>query len=218
VADLVQRQEDDDQAAGDQQGHLDDVGQGHGLQAAPQLIGQGEDADDHQGGHLVDAGHRVDGDRAQPQDRGQVHEDVEDQPEHRHHVADAGSVPLLQELRHGADVVLQEDRQEELADDQQGQGRHPLIGGDGQAQGIARAAHADDLLGRDVGGDQRGADRPPGQGLAGQEVVGRVLLLAALVAGNPLGQAEDGDGVDRQDDEIDGLHGASPRGTVVLDC
>jgi hypothetical protein len=44
----------------------------------------------------------------------------------------------------------------------------------------------------------------------GQEVVGGVLLVPALVAGNPLGQAEDGDGVDRQDDEIYGLHGVPP--------
>jgi len=131
AADLTQRDGQDDDAAQDQQGHLNDVRQGHGLQAARYLIGQGEDAEDDQHGHRIEAGDGRYRRAAQPQDRGQVDEDVEQQPEDGHQELHAGAKALLQEARHGGHAIAQKDRDEELADDKQGDRRHPLIGGDG---------------------------------------------------------------------------------------
>ena len=54
---------------------------------------------------------------------------------------------LFNELRDGVDALLDEDRHEELRDEQQRDGRHPLVGGDAQADDEARAGHADELLG-----------------------------------------------------------------------
>ena len=117
VADLGQRQEDDDQAAGDQQGHLDDVGQRDSLETALDLVEQSEGAEDDERDVLVDSGNLVDRDRAEPDDRGQVHEHVETEPEDRHDDRQELPISAGEELRHGVDVVLEEDRQEELADD-----------------------------------------------------------------------------------------------------
>ena len=211
AADLAQGDGDDGQAARDQQADLHDVGQGHGLQPAPDLIGQRKHGDDHEGGELVDPRHRVHGDGAKPQDRGHIDEDVEAQPEHGHDAAHRRSVPLLQKLRHGRDIVAQEDGQEELGDDQEGEGGHPLIGGDGEADGVSRARHADDLLGGDVGGDQRGADGPPGQGPARQEVVGAGGLGVVAAHRHPLRQTEHGDRVDREHHKIHCRQGPLPR-------
>ena len=144
--------------------------------------------------------------------RGQVHEDVEAEPEHGHQRPDQPAVAALQELRHRVDVVLEEDRQEELADDQKRRRRHPFVGRDRKPDRIARARHADDLLGRDVGGDERGADRPPGQILRRQEIIRRVLLVSGLLARHILGEAEDADRVDNHDEDIEcrKAHAKSP--------
>ena len=202
-ADPVERQIGDDEPAEHEQGDLDDIGQRHRLQAAAQLVEQGEGAEHDERQILVDPRHLVDRDRAQPDDRGEVHEHVEREPEHRHQHRQRPPVTPREELRHRVDFVLQEDRQEELADDQQGRRRHPFVGGDGEPDRIARARHADDLLGRDVGGDERGADRPPGQVLRRQEIVRRVLLVPLLLAADILGEEEDRDRVGDDDDDID---------------
>ena len=113
------------------------------------------------------------------------------------------AVPPVEELRHGVDVVLEEDRQEELADDQQGRRRHPFVRRDGEPDRITGAGHADDLLGRDVRRDQRRADRPPRQVLRREEIVGRVLFVTRFLARHPLREAEDPDRVNDDDNGVD---------------
>src|SRR3546814_7090907 len=75
------------------------------------LIDQREGAEAEQGDVLVDASHLGYRDRAQPEDRREVDEDIERQPEHRHHGADRRPEPLFQELRHG---VRSEEHTSEL--------------------------------------------------------------------------------------------------------
>ncbi len=84
AADLVEREVGHDQAAEHEQGHLHDVGQRDRLQPAVELVEQGEAAEREQGDVLVHAGDLVHRDRAEPDDRGQVHEDVESEPEDGH--------------------------------------------------------------------------------------------------------------------------------------
>ena len=204
AADLGQRQPGHQQPAQHQQRHLHDIGQRDCLEPAVELVEQGEGSQQVQRGVLVDAGDLGHRDRTQPDDRGQVDEDVQRQPEHRHQRADGRAVTLLEELRHRVDAVVQEDRQEPFADDQQGQRGHPFVRGDRQADRVARAGHADDLFGRDVGGDQRGADRPPRQRLRRQEIIVAVLLVPRFLARDPLRQDEDRDRVDADDRQVDG--------------
>ncbi len=203
AAHRVERQRGHQQATEDQQRNLHDIGQRHRLEAAIQLVEQREHADQHQRQHLVHAGDLGHRDRAQPQDRGQVDENVQAQPEHRHQRTDPVAVPLLQELRHRVDAVAQEDRQEVLAHDQQGKRSHPFVGGDGQADRVAGAGHADDLFGRNVGGNQRRADRPPRQRAPGQEIVFGTLAVPGLLTRDPLRQHEDAGQVDQYDCHIE---------------
>ena len=203
AADPGQRQIGDHQPAEHQQRDLHDISQRHRLQPALDLVGEREHAEQDECQRLVDARDLDHRDRAQPDDAGEVHEHVQRQPEYRHQRADARAVPPLQELRHGVDLVGEEDRQEKLADDQQRQRRHPLVRRDGETDRIARPRHADDLFGRDIGRDQRCADRPPGQVLGGEEIIGGVLGVASLFAADPLRQREDADGVEHHHRDID---------------
>ena len=107
-----QGDEQDHQSAEHQHRHLHHVGQRDGLEAAVQRIGAGERRQHDEALLLRQAGHRGERGGAQPEDRGQVDEDVERQPEDRHHELDVRPVPALEELRHGVDFVLQEHRQE----------------------------------------------------------------------------------------------------------
>src|SRR5690554_2910471 len=201
-ADALEHDPGQQQPAQHQQHHLHHVGERHRAEPAMDLVGKRERGQAQQRPGLVHAGDVGDRQRAQPQDRGQVHEHVQADPEDRHHRADAAAVALLEELRHREDAVAQEHRQEPLAHDQQGGGRHPFVGRDRQADRVARPGHADDLLGRDVGRDQRGADRPPRQRLAGQEVVLGVAVVPRLRARDPLREEEDAGEVGQHDPDI----------------
>jgi len=119
AADFVERQSRHHQAAEHEQRDLHDVGHRDRAQPAPQLMEEREQAERNQRRGLINARYFRHGDRAEPHDGGQVHEDVEREPEHCHQRADARSVPLLEKLRHRVDLVLEEDRQEPLADDHQ---------------------------------------------------------------------------------------------------
>src|SRR6185295_11445364 len=155
---------------------------------------------------------------AEPQDRSQIYEHVNAEPEDRHYGTHAWAVTLLQKLRHCVDAILQEDRYEILADYDERQCRHPFVGSDAESDHVARPGHADDLLGRNVRGDERGADRPPGQRTAGEEVVLRVLLMRAFLARDPLREHEDGNGVDRNDGNVERSerHECPPEDALVV--
>ena len=65
------------------------------------------------------------------------------------------------------------------------------------------AGHADELLGGNVGRDEGGAHRPPGERLAGEEVILGVFLVALLVAGHPEADPEDEDGIADEDGVVE---------------
>ena len=172
-AHLLQGEIGHHQAAEDEHDHLDHVGVADDFHAA--------DCDDrgeqrqakYDGQQRLAAQKLADGHGAQKQDRSQIHEHVQEQPEHRHDQRDGFVVALLQKLRHRVDAVLQIDRHEKHADDDQRHGGDPFECRHGDADREALTRHADELLGRDVRRDERGADGPPGEGAFGQEEVGR---------------------------------------------
>ncbi|MBA7583535.1 hypothetical protein ES708_25480 [subsurface metagenome] len=114
--------------------------------------------------------------------RREEHDDVSSHQEHGHDGAGAGVVAELEVLRHGVDAGLEELRQEPPGHEDERDGRHPLVTGDGEAHALeGRARHPHEVLGRDVRGDQREADERPGERPAGQEVVEPRLLAPAGV-------------------------------------
>ena len=79
-----------------------------------------------------EAGDRFDRERAEPKYGGQVDEHIDPEPEQRHHVAHAVVVALLEELRHGIDLILEVDRHKEDRYDHKRSGCHPLVGCNGE--------------------------------------------------------------------------------------
>jgi len=102
-------------------------------------------------------------------------------------------------------VALQKRRNEEEGNDDERDGGHPLIAGDRHPQPVRRlAAHADELLGRDVGRDQRETDQPPGQTAAGEEVIlSSVLAVDLLAPALPEADADDDHHEDHEHDDVD---------------
>jgi hypothetical protein len=64
---------------------------------------------------------------------------------------------------------------------------------------IAQARHADELLRRDVGGNQRAADDPPRQVSPGEEIVVRLLLAPR---GKNADRGHDGE-IDQKYDQVE---------------
>ena len=210
----VERQHGREQSAADEHDHLHHVGPGDGLQAAVDRVDGREDGqpgDPPEQRHAHDALQR---ESAEVEDRRQVDEHVDQEPEHGQERPHAAVVALLQELRHRKDAFFEVDREEEVGDHQERHRRHPLVAGDGQAQAEARAGHSDKLLGRDVRRDQRGADGPPRERLAGQEVVLGVLDVALLLARDPEADADDEGCVGGENDVVDRgeVHAGGVRG------
>ena len=76
-------------------------------------------------------------------------------------------ITLLHKLGNRVQALLNENRKEEFSNDEQRERRHPFIRSDGQSQTESRARHSNELLRRNVRGNQRGANGPPWQRFTG---------------------------------------------------
>ena len=103
------------------------------------------------------------GEGTEEQNRCQVNEDVEKQPENGHNQTDGFVVTLAQKLRHREDAVLEVDRNKPDRHNNEGNGSQPFINRNGHTHRKPTSRHTDELLGRNVGSNQRGADGPPSQ-------------------------------------------------------
>ncbi len=112
---------------------------------------------------------------------------------------------LLEELRHRVDFVLQEDGQQPLCNDYQRDRGGPLVDPDRDAHDERGSRHADDLLGRDIRGDQRSADRPPGQVAPGKKVIAGIFFVTGLLARYPLREDQQYDCVNGDDRVVQAL-------------
>src|SRR5690606_26371142 len=82
------------------------------------------------------------------------------------------------------------------------------------------AGHAVALHGRDVGREQRGADRPPRQHAAGEEIVLGVLAVAGFLPRHPLGEDEDPGQVGQHDHDVERgkHHPLAPSPAAAPEC
>src|SRR5690606_35535645 len=133
----------------------------------------------------IDIGNRRYGERAQEKDGSEVDHDVQQQPENSHDGTHRTVVPLVEELRHGVNLILEVYRYEIRGYNNQCSSGKPLGGRDGQSQLESVAAHADDLLGRNIGGYQRCTDGPPGERTLCQKIILRIKLCRLLAVINP---------------------------------
>ncbi len=226
VGDEVEGEIGRNQTAAHEERHLHHVGPRHRGQTAVDRVDARHDEeheDDREQRHVDlhaeehagrggDAQNLLDGQRAQPGDRREVDEDVEEEPEDREREAHAPVVALAQELGDGEDAALDHHGEQEFADDDERRGGHEFVGGHGDARGVGRAGHADELFGRNVGGDERGAHGPPRQRVAGQKIVARGFLPAVFVAREEKSQTDQQNDVEHEDRIVD------HREAVALEC
>jgi hypothetical protein len=81
-------------------------------------------------------------------------------------------------------------------------GRQPLVGRDRQADFEAGTAHPDHLLGGNIRGDERGADRPPGERAFREKIVLRGGGSGFLLRVDPPPVAGDDEEIDEEDDVV----------------
>ena len=118
----------------------------------------------------------------------------------RHDGARAAAEAVLEKLRHGVDAGAQKIGQKAERHDHEGDGRHPFVARDrhsDMARGVA--AHAHELLGRDVGGDQGKTDQPPAKAPPRE----KVILAAAPALALDQADRDDGHDKEQEDHEID---------------
>ena len=192
-----------DQAAHHQHHHLHHVGVAHHLHPAngnEQRKQRQQDDDDVK----RVAPHQItEGQRPKVENRSQVDQHVEKEPEDAHNQAQRGVVALLQKLRHRKNLLLQEYRHEEHGHDDEHNGRHPFIGCHRHAHLKAGARHANKLLGRDVGGNHAGPDGPPRQGAFGQKVVFGALLGLFLAPVDVVAVSRNADQVNQENQDVE---------------
>ena len=137
---------------------------------------------------------------------GDLGHDERDDRDDRQHVARLLVEAPLQELRHREDLRAHVERHEHPRQHQQAPGVQ-LVVRERDTVGRAGSGEADDVLGADVRREDRGADHPPAEVAAGEEVVvGRLLL----VVDHPPGDAA-------EDAEVDGDHRPVDAGDVAGD-
>ena len=216
AADGLEGEPGGDEAAAHQEGNLQDVRPGHGGKTAVDGVNTGNQEqghhNDHAHGNAPAANHEhgalqaqdlLDGQGAQPGDGGKVHEHIQEQPQDGERKADTVVITFAQELRNGENFAFEHDRQQELADNHQGDGGHEFISGRRDTVRIGGSGHADKLFCRDVGGDERGTHGPPCEGVAGQEVVAGALFFAFLGAAQKQAQEDKQRKIDEDNHQID---------------
>ncbi len=192
--DDVQRDHRGDEASQHEQEHLQDVGPRHGGEPAGDGVKRRDEAQSENGGHneraVAHPDDGVDGLGAEEEHGGQVHEDEQAKPEDGQDGLEIPRVAFFHEFGDRVDALLHEYGHKILGHDDEGEGGHKLVGGHRKAAREARARHSDELLCRDVGGNQRRAYRPPRQRLAREEIVLGGLVLVLFTVGNPDAQAD----------------------------
>ena len=186
TADLGLREDENGDHDARRQEHerLDDVGPDDGLQAAQDRIDAGDDREYENPRGVayfeVRAAQQVaQGARADVETQGHAHDHDGDDGERRIEKAAARVVALRQVFRQGIEPHLAVERQEHEGQNQQPGDRAVFEVRLREADRIADAEHADEMLRADVGAENRAGHAPPGDALAGQEKILRALFLAA---------------------------------------
>ena len=181
----------DDSAAHDEAGTPDEVGPSAGLETARENIGRRENADEPATGHeiteegcaCVVTGNEF---RTAEDHRGGRHDHEDKNREKRHGETRGEAEAVFEEFRNRVDAGAEEAGQKEKRHQHERDGGHPFVGRHGHSQPVrGRAGHADELLRRDIRGDQRKADEPPSETATGEEVAAGAGTLATFIAGFP---------------------------------
>ena len=195
----VHAQEEQHRPTPEQRNALEHVGPDDRLQPAVDRVAAREHADRPDPGRKVEPEDARQCQASRVEYSGQAHNDVDGHQICGHDDAWSRSESELEVFGEGVDAGLEKPGQEHECHEDERDGCNPLEGGDCQSRLKPLAGHADEVLGGDVGSDQRDADEPPGQVAASQEVVGGRVLPAGRVEGYAHHDAEENE----EGDEID---------------
>ena len=222
AADRAEREHRGDKTAADKEHYLEHVSPRHGRKASVDRVDSGDDIQRKDYHHperygetaelehgTLESEYLLYGEGSEPCHGSKVHEHIEEEPENGECKTHSVVVAFLEELGNGEDLLLEHQRQQELADHDKGHGSHKLVCSSGYAVGITGTGHSDKLLGRDVRRNQRGADRPPCQGVSGKEVVIGAFLRSFLGTAQEKAQRDQDHEIDQHDDKVDRLESRS---------
>ena len=168
----------EDDAADDEPRALHHVRVDHSAQAALHRVDGREDGQADHDRQLVPTEQQDAEERARPKVDGVLGKHVHHQQIAGEEGAQAPSEAALEEFGDGVDPAAQIERRKQRGENDEAPRGHPFEPAGDEADTVAVARHADHVFGRDIGGEQRHADKRPPQVAPGQEVLGVRLLLA----------------------------------------
>ncbi len=206
-AQFAQREIGDHRAAHHECDALNQVRPGRRVQSAGGNVSRRHQTDDPAPGAQTESKRAVAGEEFTHRQATRInhprqrHEHQQDHHHERHDGARGISVAMFEKLRHRENASLEEVRKKAKRHYHQGDCRHPFVTADGHTEVIGSGTrHANELLGGNVGRNERNANQPPLQSASGQKV--RFAVLAFTTA---LEQAEGNDANDENNeyDQVD---------------
>ena len=208
----------DDEGAQQEYDGLDRLSDGHGGKPAYHGVNSGESAHQEDTGPFLDAENIVENQPAGGEGEGDVEDDRCDDRDHGEQVPALAAVAFFEEIREGGDLGFQIERGEEEAEEDQGEGGHPLEVAVEQARVITGLSEADEVNAGDVGGEQREADDRPFQRVRCHEIItcdGFTVLLTFFLGADP-GPAPESDDAHKIDDDDGPIEDADAHGVCGL--
>lgn len=204
------------QSSAHNEGELHHVCPCHRSHAAINGIDPGNEKEEYDDEHSDGNGHAANGDsqplktynllngqRTEPRHGGEVDEYIEEYPQNGEGESHSAVIPRSEKLGHGEHVARHHDGQEEFADEDEGHDGHDFVGGNGKSIDITRARRSDELLGGNVGNDERGAYRPPCQGVVCKEIAIGIFGTSAVAEKHA--KRNEHDDIDKKYYVVDGL-------------
>ena len=191
----VESQHRDGHRATDQDEHLQQIRVEHRTQSAEDGVHAGDHHDHQRAGPEVDPHDRLEDDATGVNGHGDLGYHVADDGDHRQIPPGGLRVASLEELRHGVDATRQVERHEQPAEEQEHQRGNDLELPHGHTARSPHSRQPHQVLGSDVGGEQRAAYQEPADIAARQEVVLRRPTRRPLPHRRPDRDAEDEDEV-----------------------
>ena len=187
---------------------LDRLGDGHGGKSADHGVNTGESAHQEDAGPFFNAENIVQDQPTSGEREGDVENDRGDDGDDSEQIPALATVAFFEEIREGGDLGFEIERGEEEAEQDQGEGGHPLEVAVEQTGVVAGLGEGNEVDAGDVRGEQRKADDGPLERVRCHEIIagdGFTLLSAFLfgVHAGPTTDSDDSGEVNDDDDPIE---------------
>src|SRR5579864_6236 len=198
TADAHKPNDGEGDSAGDEDQGLNGVGVNDRGQATCDGVDAGGNYENHRGLPERPAGNSFENHARGVELHGNFREDVGDDGNSRQINGGLAIEAAFQKLRHGEDVGAEIKGHKNPAEDQENQARQPFEMADGESRRGAGAGETNEVLGGNIGDEERSANKEPTDIAAGQEIA----FGGAFLSGEVHANAEDDGEIDPDDDEV----------------